>query len=137
MTEFRPVLGVSCLVLHEDHVLLAKRGREPAKGLWSLPGGKVEHAERLHDAAFREVLEETGIRVCGQRFMEFVEIIHPDYHFVIAVFATRMMDRAPPSAGDDAEEAGWFALDALEALDQTKAITPGTYARVLRLAQTL
>lgn len=136
-TGSRPVLGVSCLVLHGDHVLLAKRGKEPAKGLWSLPGGKVENGERLEDAIAREVLEETGIRLSGHRFMEFVEIINPEHHFVIAVFAARLPDRMPARAGDDAEAAEWFALSAMAGLDESRAITPGTYARALRLQQML
>lgn len=129
-----PVLGVSMVLIHEDRVLLAQRGKEPAKGLWSLPGGKVERGEALRDAAAREVLEETGIATHGHGFREFAELIGADYHFVIAVFMARMPERATPAAGDDALDARWFSKAEMAAMNEARQMTRGTFERICRLA---
>ncbi|MEP3524553.1 MAG: NUDIX hydrolase [Hyphomicrobiales bacterium] len=129
----KPVLGVSALLTHEDYVLLAKRGKEPSKGLWSLPGGKLERGETLVKAAAREVFEETGINVEGLVFVEFVELIKIDYHFVIAVFMAHLADKQPPQAGDDAIDARWISQIEIKALDADSKITSGTFDRISRL----
>lgn len=129
----KPVLGVSALLTHEDSVLLAKRGSQPSKGLWSLPGGKLERGETLVKAAAREVFEETGINVEGLVFVEFVELIKPDYHFVIALFMAQLADKQPPQAGDDAVDARWFSQIEIKALDADDKITSGTFERISRL----
>jgi bifunctional NMN adenylyltransferase/nudix hydrolase len=49
------------VVIQSGHVLLVKRGAEPGKGLWALPGGFVNQSERIRDAAIRELIEENGI----------------------------------------------------------------------------
>jgi 8-oxo-dGTP diphosphatase len=58
----RPMVGVGATILRGDHVLIVQRGREPAYGKWSLPGGLVELGESLHDAICREVLEEANLK---------------------------------------------------------------------------
>ena len=89
-TANKPILGVSCLLLCEENALLIQRAKQPAIGLWSLPGGKVEWGEKLEDAARRELLEETALTVDDLEFGEFVEIIGPSHHFVISVFVGRL-----------------------------------------------
>src|SRR3989304_4831608 len=59
----QPRVAVGVVVVKNSSVLLVKRGREPSKGLWSVPGGLIELGETLEDAAQREVREETGINV--------------------------------------------------------------------------
>jgi len=130
----RPVLGVSALLIHDQRILLAKRGREPGKGLWSLPGGKLERGETLHAAVMREVLEETGIPAQNLAFAEFAEIIQPTYHYVIAVFIGRLDDFHPPMASDDAADARWLMPSEIEALDSARQMTPGTFKRIRRLS---
>ena len=58
-----PVVGVGGVVIRDDHVLLVRRGREPLKGEWSIPGGMLELGEKLEDGVRRELLEETGLEV--------------------------------------------------------------------------
>ena len=70
-TPTRPVPGAAVVCLKDDRVLLAQRGREPNKGRWSFPGGKIEAGETARETARREALEETGIRV---RVLEVVDV---------------------------------------------------------------
>lgn len=58
----QPIAGVGALIVHEGKLLLVKRGVDPAKGKWSIPGGAVELGERMRDAVVREVKEECGLR---------------------------------------------------------------------------
>jgi ADP-ribose pyrophosphatase YjhB (NUDIX family) len=59
----RPLVGIGVAVLRGDAVLLARRGRPPAMGAWSLPGGAQKLGESVEAAARRELAEETGLRV--------------------------------------------------------------------------
>ena len=95
-----------------DELLLIRRGRGPGKGLWSVPGGKVEPGETLAEAAVRELAEETGLAgVCGA-FVGWAERIGRSRHFVILDFevtVTSAVDEEP-AAGSDASEARWHAV---------------------------
>ena len=121
----RPLVGVSVLVRRDGEVLLVRRGRPPAAGLWSLPGGKVEFGERLEAAAMREIGEETGIAIDGLERIDMAEIIVRDapggvaFHAVLTVFAARYAS-GEAEAGDDAAEARWVGGDELARLELTE-----------------
>lgn len=112
-----PLFGVGAVIVDEggESVLLVRRGREPLKGHWSLPGGLVELGERLFDAVTREVLEETGLVVEPLELIELVDRIHKEdgrvrYHYVIADYLCHVNDSGGKSglqAGSDADEARW------------------------------
>ena len=92
-------------------LLLIQRDTEPGRGLWSLPGGRVELGETLAEACIRELLEETGIEgVCGE-LIGWVERMSDDYHFVILDFAVTPFGFDPPRAASDASDARWIPLD--------------------------
>ncbi|MBA2426220.1 MAG: NUDIX domain-containing protein [Actinobacteria bacterium] len=59
----RPTLGVGAVVVRDGALLMVQRAHEPGRGLWSVPGGRVEHGEHLSAAVAREVREETGLEV--------------------------------------------------------------------------
>ncbi len=121
-----PVVGVSVALWHDGKVLLVRRARPPHAGLWSFPGGKVEHGETLAVAALRELGEETGLSARIGEVIATLDVIEPPgstpaaerYHFVLVV-----LDASAPMgmlvASDDAAEAGWFSLDQAEALHVT------------------
>jgi len=122
----RPVVAVGAVALVDDTLLLVRRGRGPAQGQWSVPGGRVEPGEPLHLAVVRETLEETGLEVVVDRFVGWVErFSSPDeaagedpHHFVILDFAVTLLDvDAPVVAGDDAAEARWVPLADIADLD--------------------
>lgn len=103
----RPVLAVGAVVVDDRRLLLVRRGRGPAQGLWSVPGGRVERGETLAEAVIRELREETGLDgMCG-RLLGWAERIEPDEHHVILDFEVTVVDRGEPAAGDDAAEACW------------------------------
>lgn len=91
----RPIIGVGAVVLDEGHVVLVRRGHEPLKGEWSLPGGAVELGETLTDAVVREVREETGLTIAVGPVIEVFDRILLDadrkvqYHFVLVDYLCR------------------------------------------------
>jgi len=110
----RPEVAVGALALDHGRLLCIRRGHGPGAGLWSLPGGRVEAGETLHEAVVREVMEETGLEVVVDHFVGYVERIGEGYHFVILDFGVSLLEPdADPVAGDDAAEAAWVPFDDL------------------------
>ena len=96
------------------HVLLVKRGIPPFQGRWAIPGGFVLEGESLDDAALRELREETGVAdVYLEQLYSFGDLDRDPRGRVvtIAYYALVSADRAPPVAGTDAAEAGWWPTD--------------------------
>jgi len=112
-----PVVGVGAIVFQDEKVLLVRRGREPLKGEWSLPGGRLELGEHLEAAVVREVREETGLSVRVVRHAETLERIFREeervrYHYVLVDFLCVVIG-GELLCGDDAADAAWFPLDAV------------------------
>jgi 8-oxo-dGTP diphosphatase len=106
----RPAVAVGAVVVVDGRLLLVRRGRGPAAGDWSVPGGRVEPGETLAEAVVRELAEETGLEgVCGE-LVGWVERIGDDHHFVILDFWATLLDEREPVAGDDAAEVAWVPL---------------------------
>jgi 8-oxo-dGTP diphosphatase len=98
-------------MVDKGRVLLVRRGHEPMKGRWSLPGGLLEVGERLMDGVAREVREETGLVVEALELVELLDRIHRDgdrvrYHYVIADYLCRVLS-GELKAASDADEARW------------------------------
>ncbi|MEM1197798.1 MAG: NUDIX hydrolase [Pseudomonadota bacterium] len=131
-----PKLGVSVACWRGDEVLLAQRGKEPSKGLWSFPGGHVELGERLAEAALRELREETSIVAELEGLATTLDVIRQDEsgevttHYVIVVFKARWVS-GEAVAGDDAAAVQWRRADDLGDL----AMTPRTADLVRAMTQ--
>ena len=113
-----PTLAVGAIVVHDDSLLMVLRGREPNKGLWTVPGGRVEAGEYLADALKREVREETGIEIDVGDLLGLLER-RGDEHFVILDFLAQPSDDTTLTASDDAAEARWVPLGEVAKLDCT------------------
>ena len=94
-----PQLAVSAAIFRDDKVLLVRRARSPAKGVYSLPGGRVEFGESMHTALHREVDEETGLKIEILGLAGWREVLPSDSatggHYVILSFAARWVAREP------------------------------------------
>jgi len=106
-----PRVGVGGVVVDEGLVLLVRRGSEPLKGHWSLPGGLLEVGEPLSAGVVREVREETGLTVEPVELIELLDRIHREgervrYHYVIADYLCRVVGGALKAASD-ADEGRW------------------------------
>ena len=108
-----PRVGVGAITIHEGRILLVKRGIEPSRGLWAIPGGTLNLGETLQECAAREILEETGITIkVGNCVYVFDFFEHDEngkikFHFVVVDFAGQYLSGEPKGA-DDAEEARWL-----------------------------
>lgn len=96
--------------MFDERILLVRRGRGPAEGCWSVPGGRVEAGETLAEAVVRELQEETGLFAMCESLLGWTEVVDPDHHYVILDFTVTIVDEADPVAGDDAAEAAWVPL---------------------------
>jgi ADP-ribose pyrophosphatase YjhB (NUDIX family) len=103
-------VAVGAVLRSDGRVLLVRRANPPSRGLWALPGGRVEAGESLEAAVRREVLEETRIRVRVTDLLGVAEREDPaaGVRWIIAEFAVRADDVSTLRAGDDATEAAWF-----------------------------
>ena len=114
MSRARPEVAVGAVVVRDDRLLVVRRGHGPGAGEWSVPGGRVEGGETLHEAVVREVWEETGLEVVVERFLGWVERLGGEHHFVILDFCAGLLEaEAVAVAGDDAAEVAWVPLHEL------------------------
>ena len=113
-----PIAAVGAVVLDGERVLLIRRGQEPQKGEWSLPGGALELGETLDEGVRREVLEETGLVVEPVRVVAVLDRIVLDeaervrYHYVLVDSLCRVVGGSLRCASD-AVEADWVLRDEL------------------------
>ncbi|HVN10428.1 MAG TPA: NUDIX hydrolase [Patescibacteria group bacterium] len=127
----RPVVGVGGVVIENGRALLIRRGGEPLKGQWSIPGGTLETGETLEDGTRREMEEETGLRV---RIVELIEVFErifrepgdsaprPRYHFIILDYLCERVS-GEARAGSDVTDIAWVEESALAAYNLTPTAT--------------
>jgi 8-oxo-dGTP diphosphatase len=116
-----PSVGVGGVLIHEGRVLLIRRGKEPLRGRWVVPGGTVEVGESLEEALVREMEEETGLRVEPLDLITVFDRIQREdgrvlYHYVIVDYLCRYLS-GTPRAGSDAEAVAFAGPEELTAYD--------------------
>ena len=141
-----PMVGVAAVVVRGEDILLVRRGREPLRGMWSLPGGLLELGETTAEGVAREVLEETGIRVQPVKIVATIDRIMRDddgrvrYHYVLVEWLcfVGQDDRGELVCGDDADEAMWVKRGEISSA-KFGLVEPtlGVIEMALKLAETM
>ena len=124
----QPIVGVGALIVHDGRIILVRRGVDPGKGRWSIPGGAVNLGEKVRKAAVREAEEECGlnIEIAIDRPMDVVDSTRKDekgrlrYHYVLLQFLARPHG-GKLKAGSDVLDAKWVPLEEVETYELTKA----------------
>ena len=135
----RPFLAVSAAIFRDGRVLIVRRARPPAHGLYTLPGGGVELGETLEEAVVREVREETALEVEPVELAGFRQAIARDgggrveRHFVILPFAARWIS-GEVSLNEELAEAHWLAPAELAGLKTTEGLAAIVAAAAERIA---
>ena len=136
----RPILAVSAAIVRAGQVLLVRRARSPAQGLFSLPGGVVESGETLTQALIREVREETSLVIEPVGLAGFRETIGRDpdgrveRHFVILPFAARWL-AGEVTLNEELSEARWLDPAELTGLPTTPGLAEIVTAAFKRLRE--
>jgi 8-oxo-dGTP diphosphatase len=122
-----PRVGVGAVVLHENRVLLVKRGQPPALGKWSLPGGLVHLGETTREAVVREVAEECGLAITARDVAGVVDRVVRDeagrirYHYVLVDYLA-LADSTRVAPGSDAADVRWVEIERVAELDVTDGL---------------
>jgi ADP-ribose pyrophosphatase YjhB (NUDIX family) len=120
----QPVIGVGAVIIRDCKIALIKRGNEPARGKWTIPGGLVELAESPEQAVVREAKEETGLDVNDPSLMDVVSNVDLDekgrvkYHYVIIEYFVHVK-AGVAEASSDAVELRWVPFNEVEGYDLT------------------
>ena len=115
---------MSAAIFRESKVLLVRRARSPAKGYYSLPGGRVEFGETLHTALHREVAEETALRIEIAGLAGWREVLPTPSgggHYLILSFAARWK-AGEPVLNEELDDFKWLAPDMLSDLKMTPGL---------------
>jgi len=122
-----PIVGVGGVIFDGASVLLAKRGQEPAKGTWSLPGGAVELGEQVVDALKREIQEEIDIEIEVGGLVRVLDRVLRDeeerirYHYVIVDYWGWKVS-GEPKPGSDTSEICFVPLEEIQKKDIHKDV---------------
>jgi mutator protein MutT len=124
-----PLMCVGAVIVENGRVLLVRRGSEPMKGHWTLPGGLLELGESLTEGVMREVREETGLIVEVLELIELLDRIHREaervrYHYVIADYLCRVTGGQLQAASD---------ADAVRWVERTEWNKPDTILGALQI----
>ena len=134
----RPFLAVSAAILRDGKVLIVRRARKPALGVYTLPGGVVEAGETLEQAIVREVKEETALDIAPVTLAGHREVVIRDddgrveRHFVILCFAARWLG-GEPALNEELDEARWVDPAELAGLKTTDGLADIVAAAMARL----
>ncbi len=116
-------IGVGGVVLREDKALLIRRGQEPYKGWWQIPGGYAERDELIEQAVEREVWEESGVRAKARRVLGLRNMVGDSSTNVYVIFALELLEGEAHQDSVESVEAGFFSLAELETMEQVQNLS--------------
>jgi 8-oxo-dGTP diphosphatase len=120
----QPVVGIGVVIVCEGKIVLAKRGNEPSRGKWTIPGGLVELGESIEAAVIREAKEETCLDVENPVLIDVVDNVDLDengkikYHYVIVDYLVSVKG-GKFKAASDAVDLRWVPFDEVEKYELT------------------
>ncbi len=120
----QPIVGIGIVIVENSKIVLVKRGNEPAKGKWTIPGGLVELGESNEQAVIREAKEETLLTVENPKLIDVVSQVEHDsegkirYHYIIIDYLVHVVC-GNMAAASDAVELRWVPFDEAENYDLT------------------
>jgi 8-oxo-dGTP diphosphatase len=117
-----PRIGSAVVVADGQRVLLGQRGKEPNRGKWVLPGGKIEAFETIEDAAVREIREETGLEIQLTGVATVREIVNPPHEHRIIVFSEARAVGGRLAASSDLESVRFCSREDLADLDLSEVV---------------
>ncbi|MBI2941741.1 MAG: NUDIX domain-containing protein [Chloroflexi bacterium] len=116
-------IGVGGVVIRDGRALLIRRGQEPRRGWWQIPGGYVEHDEEFDRAVVREVFEEAGVHTRVVDVLGLRNSVGAPSTNVYVVFRLEPLSGEPTCDGDEITGAGYFSLDALETMEKVQSLS--------------
>ena len=120
----QPVAGVGAVIIKEGKIALIKRGNEPARGKWTIPGGLVELGESPDQTVIRETKEEVELNVDNPSLIDVVSQVDLDetgkvkYHYIIIDYFVHV-NSGVANAASDAVELQWVPFFEVEKYDLT------------------
>jgi|SRR5580704_9991839 ADP-ribose pyrophosphatase YjhB (NUDIX family) len=123
MNDTLPRIGSALLVQDEkSRILLGQRNKDPQRGSWVIPGGKIHAFESIAGAAIRELQEETGLTVeVGPQFKAY-EIVNPPNEHRIVIYSWAKVIGGTPKASDDLSEVRFFPIEELGSIPLTPLV---------------
>ncbi len=115
----QPLVGIGVIIVKDGKIVLIKRGNDPGKGKWSIPGGLVELGEQILDTVVREAKEETCLTVKNPQLVDVVDNVELDadckvkHHYVIVDYLVEVV-MGEEAAASDAEELRWVPINEVE-----------------------
>lgn len=123
MSETLPRVGSALLVRDEaNRILLGQRNKDPQRGAWVIPGGKIHAFESIAQAAAREMEEETGLKVEVQNQFGVYEIVNPPTEHRIVIYSWGRVTGGTPRASDDLSQVKFFTIDELGEVPTTPLV---------------
>ena len=122
----QPIVGIGIVIVKDNKIVLIKRGNEPAKGKWTIPGGLVELGESIEMAVIREAKEETLLDVEDPKLIDVVSQVEVDLqgkiknHHVVIDYLVRVVS-GEIAAASDAAELRWVPFDEVETYELTNS----------------
>ncbi|MDH5806745.1 MAG: NUDIX hydrolase [Candidatus Methanomethylicaceae archaeon] len=124
----RPIVGAGILTIENGKVLLIKRGNEPNKGLWSIPGGMVKLGESPEEAAIREFKEETGLDAIIENLLGVFNVVIKDeygkikYHYIVIDYLGKVIG-GTLKPGSDVIDAKWFNIEEINKINTSITVS--------------
>jgi ADP-ribose pyrophosphatase YjhB (NUDIX family) len=116
-------IGVGGVVIRDGMALLIRRGQEPRRGWWQIPGGYCEHDESIHEAVAREVYEEAGVRARVENVLGLRHSLGAPSANVYVIFRLTPLEGEPRADGEEITGAGFFSLDEIASMEKVQSLS--------------